>query len=179
MLFEQTDLAGLVLVLPERREDARGYFARTFCTDEFATHGLASSFPQSSLSFNEKAGTVRGMHYRLPPCAETKLIRCARGAVLDIVVDLRPQAPSFRQWRAFELTAANGKALYIPEGFAHGFQTVEDDTEVAYSITPAYTPGMDMGIRPNDPALGICWPLPVSAISDKDLSWPLLELLQE
>jgi dTDP-4-dehydrorhamnose 3,5-epimerase len=174
MRFEQTDIDGLVRVLPERHVDTRGYFARVFCADEFAAAGLASFFPQTSVSFNVGAGTIRGMHYQTAPHAETKLVRCIRGAILDVVVDLRPDQPSFRQWRAFELTAVNGYALYIPEGFAHGFQTLRDETEVAYAITPAFVPDAGAGLRPDDPALAILWPLPVNVISEKDLSWPLL-----
>jgi dTDP-4-dehydrorhamnose 3,5-epimerase len=176
MRFEQTDIEDLVLVLPERHVDTRGYFARVFCADEFAAAGLTSLFPQTSVSFNVRAGTVRGMHYQTAPHAETKLVRCIRGAILDVVVDLRPDRPSFRQWRAFELTPGNAHALYIPEGFAHGFQTLSDETEVAYAITPAFVPDAGAGLRPDDPALAIRWPLPISVISEKDLSWPLLQL---
>ena len=173
MRFEQTDFAGLVLVHPDRRVDARGYFARTFCEEEFGRAGLATRFAQTSLSFNAKAGTVRGMHFQREPRAETKLVRCARGAIHDIVVDLRPSEPTFRRWRGFDLSAENGVALYIPEGFAHGFQTRADESEVHYAITPAYAPGAEAGARWDDPAFDIRWPAPVTVISERDGCWPL------
>jgi dTDP-4-dehydrorhamnose 3,5-epimerase len=173
--FERTAFAGLVAVHPERRADERGYFARTFCVEEFARESLKTGFPQMSLSFNAKAGTVRGMHYQRDPHAETKLVRCARGAILDVVVDLRPDEPTFRQWCGFELSAKNGIALYIPEGFAHGFQTLTDETEVAYAITPSFVPGAGVGLRWDDPAINVRWPQPISVISERDGAWPLLE----
>ena len=172
--FIPTDFAGVVLVEPERHADERGYFARSFCTEEFAAAGLTADFPQSSLSFNRVAGTVRGMHFQRPPHAETKLVRCARGAIFDVVVDLRPGEATNGQWRGFELTAENSHALYIPPGLAHGFQTLEDASEVLYMITPAFRPGQDDGLRPDDPTIGLSWPLPVSVISGKDRAWPLL-----
>lgn len=174
MIFEQTDLAGVVLVRPERLADARGYFTRTYCAEEFAAGGLRAAFPQTSLSFNISRGTVRGMHFQRDPHAETKLVRCARGAILDVVVDLRPGSATYLAWRGFELSAANGVALYIPEGFAHGFQTLEDETEVAYAITPAFAPGHGDGVRFDDPAIDVRWPLPVAVISDRDRDWPLV-----
>lgn len=174
MRYERLDLAGLVLVHPERHADERGYFVRVFCAEEFAREGLVTDFPQASLSFNHRAGTVRGMHFQLPPHSETKLVRCTRGAIQDVVVDLRPHSATFRQWRGFRLSAENGLALYIPDGFAHGFQTLADATEIAYSITPPFAPGAGAGLRWDDPALGIGWPLPVTVIADKDRTWPLL-----
>lgn len=175
MRFEPTGIAGLVLVRPERHADERGHFARTFCEEEFAAAGLATRFPQSSLSHNVRAGTVRGLHFQREPHAETKLVRCAQGAIVDVVVDLRADQPTYRHWRAFDLSAANGHALYIPEGLAHGFQTLADETEVAYAITPSFVPGAGAGIRPDDPALAIRWPRPVTVVSDRDRAWPLLD----
>ena len=175
MRFTQTEIDGVVLVEPERHEDDRGFFARTFCVDEFAAHGLDPAVVQCNISFNLSAGTVRGMHYQAPPVSETKLVRCTRGAILDVIADLRTDSPSYRQHVAVELTAANRLALYISKGLlAHGFQTLEDDTEVSYQMGERYTPGADRGVRHDDPALAIDWPLPVSAISEKDKAWPLL-----
>ena len=175
MRFERTAFAGLVAVHNERHIDERGYFVRTFCIEEFAREGLKAGFPQMSLSFNAKAGTVRGMHYQHDPHAETKLVRCARGAIFDVVVDLRPDEPTFRQWCGFELSAENGIALYVPEGFAHGFQTLRDETEVAYAVTPSFVPGAGVGLRWDDPAINVRWPQPISVISERDSAWPFLE----
>lgn len=174
MRFEQTDMAGLFVVRPTRNVDERGYFARTFCADSFAREGLESLFPQSSLSFNARTGTVRGMHFQRAPNAETKLVRCTRGRIFDVVVDLRQEQPTYLQWRGFELSPDNGDALYIPEGFAHGFQTLEDNSEVAYAITPSFTPGFGDGVRWNDPDINVTWPLAISVISDRDEAWPLV-----
>jgi dTDP-4-dehydrorhamnose 3,5-epimerase len=174
MRFEPTELQGVVLVKLEQHVDERGYFARSFCAAEFAAEGLANHFPQSSLSFNKVAGTLRGMHYQLAPHAETKLVRCSRGAILDVVVDLRPSSKSYLRWQSFELNHLNGHALYIPDGFAHGFQTLADNCEVSYSITPAFVSGAGAGLRWDDPAIDIRWPRPISRISEKDRSWPLL-----
>lgn len=179
MRFERTRFQGLIVVHPEPKKDERGYFARTFCEEEFRHEGLESRFPQASVSFNATAGTVRGMHYQRPPHAETKLVRCTRGAVSDIVVDLRPSEPTCGEWRAFDLSAENGLALYIPAGFAHGFQTLQDETELNYMITPSFTPGVAAGLCWDDPALGIRWPLPVSLISAQDRAWPRLEAVCE
>lgn len=176
MKFERTDIAGLVLVHPERHADERGYFVRTVCESELAEEGLISHFPQSSLSFNAKAGTVRGMHYQVAPNAETKLVRCARGKIFDVVVDLRANERTYLQCRAFELSAENGIALYIPEGLAHGFQTLADDSEVSYSITPSFVPGYSRGVCWDDPAINVRWPQPISVISRRDETWPPLEL---
>jgi dTDP-4-dehydrorhamnose 3,5-epimerase len=174
MHFEPTGFANLVVVKQERHQDERGYFSRTFCADEFGARGLISHFPQSNLAYNQTRGTVRGMHYQRVPHAETKLVRCARGAILDVVVDLRPDQPTYLRWEGFELTAGNGAALYIPAGFAHGYQTLADETEVAYAITPAFVPGFGCGLRFDDPAIDVRWPLPVTIISDKDRTWPLV-----
>jgi len=174
MRFERTGFAGLIAVFPERLADERGYFVRTFCEEEFAREGLETRFPQASFSFNVKAGTVRGMHYQRAPHAETKLVRCTRGAIFDVVVDLRPDEPTFRQWTSFILSAENGIAIYIPGGFAHGFQTIAEQTEVAYAITPSFMPGAGTGLRWDDPAIGIHWPQSMSSISDRDGAWPFL-----
>lgn len=173
MIFSKTDFDGVLLVAPERNKDDRGYFARTFCTKEFADLGLMN-FAQSSVSFNLREGTVRGMHFQRAPDGETKLVRCVRGAIFDVLVDMRPYSPTYKQWRGFELNAANGYALYIPEDIAHGFQTLKDETEVFYMISPAFTPNIGAGLRFDDPQIGVSWPLPVSVIADKDRSWPLL-----
>ena len=172
MRFHPTDLADAVLIEIEKRGDERGFFARTFCEEEFAQAGLVTRFVPANASASRKAGTLRGLHYQVAPHAETKVIRCTRGAIFDVIVDLRPDSPSYRRWQGFELTAAEGTMLYIPEGFAHGYQTLADDTEVAYQVSAPYAPGAEAGIRYDDPAFGITWPMPVTAISEKDVSWP-------
>lgn len=174
MHFDSTDLPGVLVVRPQRHEDERGFFTRTFCSDTFAAQGLVSHFPQTSISNNRRAGTVRGMHFQRAPHGETKLVRCQRGAIHDVVVDLRPDQPTYLKARGYNLTAENGLALYIPDGFAHGFQTLVDETEVFYAITPSFVPGAGSGIRFDDPAIAIEWPLPVSMVSDKDRLWPLI-----
>lgn len=155
MIFEQTELAGVSLARPERNADARGYFARTYFAKEFASVGLRAISPQTSLSFNLTRGTVRRMHFQREPHAETKLVRCVRGSIFDVVVDLKPCSPTYLARRGFESSAANGLALYIPEGLAHGFQTLEGDTEVAYAITPAFVPGYGDGVRFDDPDIDV------------------------
>lgn len=171
MKFIATELDGATLVEMEPHRDERGYFARTMCVEEFGQAGLVTGFPQASQSHNLLAGTIRGMHFQRPPHAEAKLVRCVRGAVWDVIIDLRPGSPSYRRWQGFELSAANGRALYIPEGFAHGFQTLMDETDVLYLISAPFVPGVGRGVRPDDPAFAIPWPLPVSVINDKDRSW--------
>lgn len=175
MIFAETELRGAFTIEVEPREDERGLFARTFCARDFEAHGLKPAVAQANLSHNHLAGTLRGLHYQLPPAAETKLVRCTRGAILDVIVDLRPGSPTFLQHVAVTLSAANRRALYVPELFAHGYQALEDDTEVVYQVGEFYTPGFERGLRHDDPRLGIRWPLPVSAISDKDRAWPLLQ----
>lgn len=175
MRFQPTELADAVLIELEKRADARGFFARTFCEAEFAEAGLQTRFVQANASGNPRAGTLRGLHYQVKPHAEVKVIRCTRGAIFDVIVDLRPGSPTYRRWQGFELSAAAGTMLYIPEGFAHGYQTLCDDTEVAYQVSAPYAPGAEAGLRHDDPAFAIAWPLPVSAISDKDASWPDFE----
>ena len=158
MIFTPTPLVGSFTIDVERREDERGFFARTFCVEEFAAHALRSDFQQSSISFNSRTGTLRGLHYQAAPHAETKLVRVTHGAVFDVIVDLRPASPTFKRWFGVELTALNRRALYIPEGFAHGFQTLTDDAEVVYQITPVYVPEAARGARWDDPAFAITWP---------------------
>ena len=172
MRFSTTELAGLRLIDIEPQRDERGHFARTFCRDTFRAAGLVAEFPQWSVSFNRTRGTIRGMHYQRPPHGETKLVRAARGAVFDVVVDIRPDSPTRGRWVGIELSAANGRQIYIPDGFAHGFQTLADDTEVEYAISVPYAPGSGAGYRHDDPAFGIDWPLAVSVISPKDTAWP-------
>jgi dTDP-4-dehydrorhamnose 3,5-epimerase len=174
MIFIPTKLSGAYIVEPERHEDARGYFARTFCAREFEEHGLVREFVQSSVSANRLRGTVRGMHYQLPPACEVKLVRCTSGAIYDVIVDLRKDSPTYLQHVGVELSAETGRALYIPEMFGHGFQALENDSTVFYQISEFYAPGTAGGLRYNDPKLGIQWPLAASVVSDRDLNWPLL-----
>lgn len=172
MHFRPTTLSGAWLIDLEPSRDERGFFARTFCVREFAAQGLETSFPQHSTSFSARRGTVRGMHFQRPPHGEVKLVRCLSGSIWDVIIDIRPQSPTFRRWQGFELTAESRTQLYIPSGFAHGFQTLSDDVEVNYLISAEYIPEAAAGICHDDPAFRIDWPLPVSTISDKDRSWP-------
>lgn len=175
MIFTQTGLAGAVVVDLERKEDDRGFFARVFDREQFAEQGLESVVVQGNLSFNHRAGTLRGMHFQVAPATEAKLVRCTRGAVVDQIVDVREDSPTYLQSFAVELTADNARALYVPPMFAHGYQTLVDGCDVLYQVSEAYTPGTERGLRHDDPALGLSWPLPVQVISDKDASWPLLQ----
>jgi dTDP-4-dehydrorhamnose 3,5-epimerase len=175
MRINTTALPGVHLIYLERIEDERGSFARSFCQREFAEHGLEPTVAQCNISHNRLAGTLRGLHYQLPPSAEAKLVRCTRGAIYDVAVDLRPSSPFFGHWYGAELSAANDAMLYIPRGFGHGFQTLVDDTEIAYQMSEFYVPGLAGGVRYDDAALGILWPLPVSIISDRDRQQPLLD----
>lgn len=172
MRFIALDVAGVYLIEPERREDERGYFVRTWCSEEFARHVGKIDFVQTSQSFNRRAGTLRGLHFQAPPFAETKLVRCIRGAAYDVVADIRPHSPTFGRWLSAELSEDNGLAILIPEGLAHGFQTLRDGTELAYQISAFHWPSAARGIRWDDQAFGIVWPLPVSVISDRDRKWP-------
>jgi dTDP-4-dehydrorhamnose 3,5-epimerase len=172
--FIETKLTGAFIVEPEPHEDSRGFFARTFCAREFAEHGLESRLLQCSISVNRKSGTLRGLHYQLPPACEVKLLRCTAGALLDVIVDLRPSSPTYLQHISVELSARNRCSLYVPELFAHGFQTLEDETEVFYQMSEFFAPALAAGLRYDDSRLGIQWPLPVAVISDKDLTWPPL-----
>jgi dTDP-4-dehydrorhamnose 3,5-epimerase len=172
MIFAPQHLAGLCLVEMERHSDERGWFARSWCAREFAEHGLDPRLAQASLSYNAARGTLRGLHYQRPPHGEAKLVRCVRGAMWDVAVDLRRDSLTRGQWQGFELSAANGRALYIPEGFAHGFQTLAPETEVLYLISTFHAPESADGVRFDDPAFAISWPLPVTSLSPKDASWP-------
>ena len=172
MRFEATTLAGAVLVRLDRHDDERGAFARTFCVDEFAAHGLPVSFPQSNLSENVRAGTLRGMHLNVRPHWESKLVRCVRGAAHDIVVDVRPGSPTEGEWYGVDLTAENGLALFVPEGFAHGFVTLADDTTVCYQMGRPYRPDAAIGFRWDDPAFGIAWPRTPTVVSARDATYP-------
>jgi dTDP-4-dehydrorhamnose 3,5-epimerase len=174
MIFTETKLAGAFVIELERREDERGFFARGFCRREFAEHGLKPAIAQANLAFNRRRGTLRGMHFQYPPAAETKLVRCTRGAILDIIVDLRGESPTYLQHVAVELTEDNHKALYVPERFAHGYQVLRDDTETSYQVGEFHMPAAEGGLRHDDPRLGLDWPLPVTEISPKDRAWPLL-----
>jgi dTDP-4-dehydrorhamnose 3,5-epimerase len=171
MRFEATNLAGAWLIVPEPVGDERGFFARTFCVRELAEHGLETEFVQHSASVSLKRGTLRGMHFQREPHGEAKIVTCVKGTILDMIVDLRPSSPTFRRWEGFELTHENRHRLYIPKGFAHGFQTLTDNVEVGYLISAFYEPSAACGVRHDDPAFGIEWPLPVTVISDKDRSW--------
>lgn len=173
MIFEPTRLAGAYIIDLERREDERGFFARVWCGEEFARHDLETRVAQVNLSHNRLQGTLRGMHFQHPPHAETKLVRCVRGAIYDVIIDLRPSSPTYREWIGVELTADNRRALFVPEGFAHGFQTLVDDSDVMYQVSAPYSPGAEGGVRFDDPAFGISWPLPVTMITAKDQGWPL------
>lgn len=172
MIFTETKLPGVFVIDLELREDERGSFARTWCQQEFADHGLKANLVQCNLSFNYRAGTLRGMHYQLAPAAETKLVRCTQGAIYDTIIDLRPDSPTYTQHFGIELSAKNRRALYVPELFAHGYQALTDGAEVAYQVGEFYTPGVERGLRYDDPAFGITWPLPVSLLSVKDANWP-------
>lgn len=175
MNFVDTGIPGAFLIEPERVEDARGFFARTWCEREFEAHGLNPRLVQCNVSFNRKRGTLRGMHYQARPYAEAKLVRCTMGAIYDVVLDLRPESAAFKRWYAVELTAENRRMLYIPEDLAHGFQTVADDTEVFYQMSEFYDAKSARGVRWNDPAFGIDWPIPVTVIAEKDAAYPLWE----
>lgn len=174
MKFVETNLAGAYIVEPEPREDARGFFARTFCAREFREKGLVDLFVQCSVSMTRERGAVRGLHFQLAPAVETKLVRCTAGALYDVIVDLRPNSKTYLQHIGVELTARNRRALYVPGMFAHGFQTLEGETEVFYQISEYYAPDLARGLRFDDPKLGIKWPLPVTTMSEKDQNWPLL-----
>jgi dTDP-4-dehydrorhamnose 3,5-epimerase len=172
MLFTEVGLKGAYLIGLEPIKDERGFFARSWCKREFEAHGLASRMAQANVSFNKDRGTLRGMHYQAVPYAEVKLVRCTRGAIYDVIIDLRPESETFGKWTGFELTADNYQLVYVPEGFAHGFETLEDSTEVTYQVSEFYNPRSEGGIRYNDPTFGIRWPEAVQVISQKDLTWP-------
>lgn len=175
MRFLATKLPGAFVIEPEPVKDARGSFTRTFCAREFQEHGLETVFVQCSTSFSARRGTTRGLHYQLSPACEAKLIRCTAGTLHDVIVDLRPDSPAYLQHISVELTARNRRSLYVPKMFAHGFQTLEDGTEVLYQISEFYAQDKATGLRFDDPKLGIHWPVEVSCISEKDQNWPLLK----
>jgi dTDP-4-dehydrorhamnose 3,5-epimerase len=180
VIFTETKLDGAFIIDLDRREDNRGFFARAFCQHEFEEHGLKPVIAQANIGFNRQKGSVRGMHFQFPPAAETKLVRCTRGAILDIIVDLRPESPTYLDHVSVELTADNHRAIYVPERFAHGYQVLEDDTETSYQVGEFYTPVAEGGLRYDDPGLGLTWPPPVTEISDKDRAWqPLAHVESE
>jgi dTDP-4-dehydrorhamnose 3,5-epimerase len=179
MTFTKTKLAGAYLLDLERKEDSRGFFARVFCPQEFKAHGLKPTIAQANLSFNFKQGTLRGMHFQYPPAAETKLVRCTRGAIVDIIVDLRPESATYLQHIAVELNEENRRALYVPERFAHGYQTLRDDTEVSYQVGEVYTPSAEGGLRFDDPRLGLLWPMTVTVVSERDRKFNRLDDFEE
>jgi dTDP-4-dehydrorhamnose 3,5-epimerase len=176
MIFTETKLKGVYLIEPERRDDERGFFARIWCQREFEAHGLAERLEQCSISFSKRKGTLRGLHFQVFPNEETKVVRCTMGAAFDVVVDLRPGSPTHRRWVGIELTAENRWMVYIPGGCAHGFQTLADSTELFYQMSVFYEPGSARGVRWNDPAIAVVWPLPVSAISPRDAAFNLLNV---
>ena len=171
MIFTETKLAGAFVVELERREDERGWFARMFCQREFGEHGLNPILVQGNVAFNRRRGTLRGMHFQFPPSAEAKYVRCTRGAILDVLVDLRPESTTFLEHVAVELNEENGRGVLIPKRFAHGYQVLRDDTETTYLVDEFYDPAAEGGLHHDDPALGITWPLPIAEISPKDEGW--------
>lgn len=175
MIFKSTPLAGAFVIEPERRGDERGHFVRTFCDQEFSAHGLETHFVQANAAWNTEKGIVRGMHRQLSPHEEVKVVRCTQGAVFDAIVDCREDSPTLHQWFGLTLSAENGIQLYVPRGFAHGYQVLEDRSELVYLVSAHYAPEAESGLRWNDPTVGIEWPIPTPTdISDKDANWPLL-----
>lgn len=175
MKFVPTSFEGAFVVEPELLEDERGCFARSFCRDEFVSHGLDPAVVQCNISFNNRRGTLRGLHYQIKPHEEAKLVRCTQGAIWDVIVDLRENSPTRYRWFAAELTAENRRALYIPRGFAHGFQTLSDKSEVFYQMSEFYHPESARGVRWDDPVIGITWPVDTPVLSPRDMSYPLIE----
>lgn len=175
MIFTETELKGAFIIEIDPHEDERGFFARSWCENEFKEHGLNPRLAQCNISFNKKRGTLRGMHYQAEPYPEAKLVRCTMGAIYDVIIDLRKDSPTFKRWAAVELTAQNRRALYVPEGFAHGFQTLEDNTEVFYQMSEFYHPECARGVRWDDPAFGVEWRLPVSGSSLRDHLYPMFD----
>ena len=175
MKFLPTGLTGAVVIEPEPLRDERGSFSRTFCREEFRAHGIELTVVQCSVSFNVRRGTLRGLHYQAPPKAEAKLVRCTAGEAFDVIADLRPGSPTFGRWFATELTAAGGRMIYVPEGFAHGFQTLRDDTELFYMMSESYSPPHARGVRWDDPQLGIRWPMAPTVMSARDRELPALD----
>ena len=179
MLFRESDLPGAWVIEIEPHEDERGFLARTSCVEEFERHGLTGAFQQCSISYNRAMGTLRGLHFQAPPHEEAKLVRCTRGRILDVVVDIRQGGPTFGKWFGVELSDSERNALYVPEGFAHGFITLEAETEVFYQISKAFVAGAGRGIRWNDPQIGIAWPLVPAVISERDAELPFLDSLYD
>jgi dTDP-4-dehydrorhamnose 3,5-epimerase len=177
VIFQDSPLPGAFTIEMQRLEDERGFFARSFCAQEFASRGLPAVMPQSSISFSARRGTLRGLHYQAEPHAEIKLVRCTAGAIFDVIVDARPGSPSFGQWQSFELTRENRLTLVVPAGFAHGFETLADDTEILYQMTRPQVPAAERGIIWNDPDLAIAWPLPPLVMSARDQNLPRLRSL--
>jgi dTDP-4-dehydrorhamnose 3,5-epimerase len=172
MIFTETPIVGAFLITPERHQDSRGFFVRTYSREEFRRRGLNHDWEECSLSFNSRRGTLRGMHFQAQPHSEAKLIRCTRGAITDIILDLRPNSSSFKAWTSVKLDSENREQLYIPQGLAHGFQTLVQETEVSYQISTSYRPELARGVRWNDPAFDIEWPLRISEMSDRDRAFP-------
>jgi dTDP-4-dehydrorhamnose 3,5-epimerase len=180
MIFAETKLKGAFVIDLDRKTDERGFFARAFCQNEFRDHGLKPVIAQANVASNAKKGTLRGMHFQYPPAAESKLVRCMRGAILDIIVDLRPESPTYLEHISVELNEDNMTALYVPERFAHGYQALRDNTDTSYQMGEFYTPNAASGLRHDDPLLGLKWPLPVSVVSPKDQAFrPLREIEDE
>jgi dTDP-4-dehydrorhamnose 3,5-epimerase len=175
MRFTQTDVVGAKVIDPSPHEDHRGRFMRAWCAREFAEHGIDFVPVQANMGFSVRRGTVRGMHVQTEPAMEAKLVRCTRGAMFDVVLDLRPASPSYGTWYGTELSAENGRMLYLPEGCAHGYQTLVDGTEMHYMASEFYTPSAARGVRFDDPAFGIQWPLVAAVVSEQDLTWPLVK----
>lgn len=171
MIFTPTKIPGAWIIDPERVEDNRGFFARSWCKKEFEAHGIHALPVQINTSYSKQRGTIRGIHYQLEPFAETKLMRCIQGAIYDVILDLRPGSPTYRQWIAVELSASSQRMVFVPEGCAHGFQSLEDHSVALYQVSQFYSPLHERGIRYNDPAFSIEWPLEVSVISEKDCRW--------
>ncbi|EON76540.1 dTDP-4-dehydrorhamnose 3,5-epimerase [Lunatimonas lonarensis] len=176
MNFEETTLKGAFIIEPRRLFDERGFFTRTFCRKELEAHGLISEVAQANMSFTKKTGTFRGMHYQIAPYQETKLVQCTQGAIFDVIIDLRPDSPTYKKWIGVELSAANGRMLFVPKDFAHGFITLEDNTSVNYLVSQFYTPASERGIKWDDPQFGIQLPIPISVISEKDQSHSFYQL---
>jgi dTDP-4-dehydrorhamnose 3,5-epimerase len=172
MIFKETNLKGAFIIEPEIMADERGFFARTWCAREFEAHGLTPKLVQCNISFNKQKGTLRGMHYQVVPHEEAKVVRCTMGTIYDVIIDLRPNSSTYKRWASVDMSAENRRMLYVPEGFAHGFLTLEDDTEVFYQMSEFYAPECARGVRWNDPAFNITWPLGVTVISEKDGQYP-------
>jgi dTDP-4-dehydrorhamnose 3,5-epimerase len=175
MIFKKTDLKDAYLIELEKLGDERGFFARSYCKKEFQEQGINHTIVQSNISYNKFRHTLRGMHYQAEPHREAKLIRCTKGGIYDVIIDIRPDSPTFKQWIDIELNEENGRMLYVPEGFAHGFLTLKDNTEVMYEVSAFYAPGAERGIMYNDPVFDISWPAEAEVISEKDQQWPAFE----